>query len=157
MCFATLRTHKIFKRKKEKKESRRISGGFKRSQVFLKKYYPTVLMEWDRHRIIKRWIGNVRVEIFSKTRRAWTLLFETRTYLYFLFFIFFEDWYCCLALFGEVLMEMAIKHPQVPKKIIIAAVAEIIIFRGAQWRGCGNLTATLDRKRNVVPLFCWTK
>ena len=41
-------------------------------------------------------------------------------------------------------MEMAIKHPQVPKKIIIAAVAEIIIFRGAQWRGCGNRTATID-------------
>ena len=43
-------------------------------------------------------------------------------------------------------MEMAIKHPQVPKKIIIAAVAEIIIFRGAQWRGCGNRTATIDAK-----------
>jgi hypothetical protein len=31
---------KFFKTKKEKKESRRIGGGFKRSQVFLKKYYP---------------------------------------------------------------------------------------------------------------------
>ena len=75
----------------------------------------------------------------------------------FFFLFFFEDRYCCLALFGGVLMEMAIKHPQVPQKIIIAAVAEIIIFRGAQWRGCGNRTATLDRERNVVPLFCGTK
>ena len=50
-------------------------------------------------------------------------------------------------------MEMAIKHPQAPQKIIIVAVAEIIIFRGAQWQGCGNRTATLDRERNVVPLF----
>ena len=40
---------KFPKRKKEKKESRRISGGFKRSQVFLKKYYPIVLPEWNRH------------------------------------------------------------------------------------------------------------
>jgi hypothetical protein len=50
-------------------------------------------------------------------------------------------------------METAIKHPQAPQKIIIVAIAEIIIFRGAQWRGCGNRTATLDRERNVVPLF----
>jgi hypothetical protein len=35
----------FFKRKKEKKESRHKSGGFKRSQVFLKKYYPTITME----------------------------------------------------------------------------------------------------------------
>lgn len=48
-------------------------------------------------------------------------------------------------------MEMAIT-PQVQQKIIIAAVAEIIIFRGAQWRGCGNRTATLDRERNIVQL-----
>jgi hypothetical protein len=40
---------KFSKRKKEKKESRHISGGFKRSQVFLKKYYPIVLPEWNRH------------------------------------------------------------------------------------------------------------
>ena len=46
-------------------------------------------MKWNRHRVIKCWIGNVRVEIFSKTRRAWTLLFETGTYLYFLFIYFF--------------------------------------------------------------------
>jgi hypothetical protein len=58
-----------------------------------------------------------------------------------------------LALFGGVLMKTAIKHPQAPQKIMIVAIAEIIIFRGAQWRGCGNRTATLDRERNVVPLF----
>ena len=50
-------------------------------------------------------------------------------------------------------METAIKHPQAPQKIMIVAIAEIIIFRGAQWRGCGNRTATLDRERNVLPLF----
>ena len=68
-------SHIIFKRKKEKKESRRISGGFKRSQVFLKKYYPT----YNRKRIEKRKLvykrepemnAGRRVEIFSKTRRA---------------------------------------------------------------------------------------
>jgi hypothetical protein len=48
---------------------------------------------------------------------------------------------------------MAIKHPQAPQKIIIVAIAEIIVFRGAQWRCCGNRTATLDRERSVVPLF----
>ena len=50
-------------------------------------------------------------------------------------------------------METAIKHPQAPQEIMIIAIAEIIIYRGAQWRGCGNRTATLDRERSVVPLF----
>jgi hypothetical protein len=31
-------------------------------------------------------------------------------------------------------MEIAIKHPQAPQKIMIEAIAEIIVFRGAQWR-----------------------
>ena len=44
----------------------------------------------------------------------------------------------------------AIKHPQAPQKMMIVAIAEIIIYRGAQWRGCGNRTATLDRERNVA-------
>jgi len=47
-------------------------------------------------------------------------------------------------------MKTAIKHPQAPQKIIIVAIAEIIIFRGAQWRGCGNRTATAGRERSVV-------
>jgi hypothetical protein len=50
-------------------------------------------------------------------------------------------------------MKTAIKHPQAPQKIISVTVVEMIIFRGAQWRGCGNRTATLDRERSVVPLF----
>jgi hypothetical protein len=50
-------------------------------------------------------------------------------------------------------MKTAIKHPQAPQKMMIVAVAEIIIYRGAQWRGCGNRTATLDWKRSVVPLL----
>ena len=36
---------------------------------------------------------------------------------------------------------------------MIVEIAEIIIFRGAQWRGCGNRTATLDQEQSVVPLF----
>jgi hypothetical protein len=36
----SLRSAHIFLKEKEKKESRRSSGGFKRSPVFLKKYYP---------------------------------------------------------------------------------------------------------------------
>jgi len=50
-------------------------------------------------------------------------------------------------------MKTAIKHPQVPQKIISVTLVEIIIFRGAQWRGCGNRTAALDRERSVVALF----
>ena len=43
----------IFKRKKEKKESRRNSGGFKMSQVFLKKYYPTIDEKMNRQYTVK--------------------------------------------------------------------------------------------------------
>ncbi|TRX01387.1 hypothetical protein [Flavobacterium gawalongense] len=71
----------------------------------------------------------------------------------FFFYFFFEDGCCCLAFCRGVLMETAIKHPQAPQKIMIVALAEIIVFRGAQWRGCGNRTATLDRERSAVPLF----
>jgi len=53
----------IFKRKKGKKESRVIFGGFKRSQAFLKKYYPNHLIF-----LIAEFL--LRVEIFYKTRRA---------------------------------------------------------------------------------------
>jgi hypothetical protein len=52
--------------------------------------------------------------------------------------------------FGNVVMETVIKHPQAPQKMMIVALAEIIVFRGAQWRGCGNRTATAGRERNVV-------
>ena len=89
--------------KEKKKESHSSSGGFKRSQVFLKKYYPTVVLKRTRHRIIECWIENTRVEIFSKTRRAWTLLFETGTYLYFLFIYFFcSRMFLVWTFFGNV-------------------------------------------------------
>ena len=107
-------------------------------------------MLWNAH-------FRLRVEIFSKTRRAWTCIFyKTGTYLYFLFLFFFEDWCCCLALCGGVLMKTTIKHPQAPQKIISVTVVEIIIFRGAQWRGCGNRTATAGRERNVVYGVEWS-
>ncbi|SHM22853.1 hypothetical protein SAMN05216269_103142 [Flavobacterium xinjiangense] len=64
----------------------------------------------------------------------------------FFFLFFFEDGRSCFPFFGGVLMETAIKHPQAPQKIIIVAIAEIIIFRGAQWRCCGNRTATIDAR-----------
>jgi hypothetical protein len=51
---------------------------------------------------------------------------------------------------GNVLMKTAIKHPQAPQKIISVTIVEIIIFREAQWRGCGNGTATAGRERDVV-------
>ncbi|MFV8351779.1 hypothetical protein [Flavobacterium sp. XS2P14] len=38
-------------------------------------------------------------------------------------------------------LKTAIKHPQAPQKMMIVAIADIIIYRGAQWRGCGNRTA----------------
>jgi hypothetical protein len=52
MCLAALGTL-LFLKEKEKKESPLRRGGFKRSPVFLKKYY-----------------SPRRMEIFSKTRRA---------------------------------------------------------------------------------------
>lgn len=39
-CFATLRTQKFFKRKKEKKESRLLKWRVSKKQVFQIKYYP---------------------------------------------------------------------------------------------------------------------
>ena len=45
-----------------------------------------------------------------------------------------------------LLLESAIKHPQAPQKIMIEAIAEIIVFRGAKWRCCGNRTATIDAR-----------
>jgi hypothetical protein len=41
MCLAALGTL-LFLKEKEKKESRLRSGGFKKSQVFLKKHYPII-------------------------------------------------------------------------------------------------------------------
>jgi hypothetical protein len=67
----------IFQRKKEKKESRRERGGFKWSKVFLEKYYLTFVLEGQLHSITTGELLKVKVEIFSKTRRARTLLFET--------------------------------------------------------------------------------
>lgn len=48
--------------------------------------------------------------------------------------------------FEMFLLESAIKHPQAPQKMIIVAIAEIIVFRGAKRRCCGNRTATIDAK-----------
>jgi hypothetical protein len=63
--------NKLFsEEKKKKKESRRISGGFKRSQVFLKKYYPIHHRKCGREIGIESCCETVWVEIFSKTRRA---------------------------------------------------------------------------------------
>ena len=39
-------------------------------------------------------------------------------------------------------MKTVIKHPQAPQSCPFRT------RRGAQWRGCGNRTATLDRERN---------
>jgi len=47
-------------------------------------------------------------------------------------------------------MKTVIKHPQAPQKMMIVAIAEIIIYRGAQWRGCGNRTAAAGRERSVA-------
>jgi hypothetical protein len=54
------------------------------------------------------------------------------------------------SFFREILLETEIKHPQAPQKIISVTLVEIIIFRGAQWRGGGNRTATAGRERSVV-------
>jgi hypothetical protein len=48
--------------------------------------------------------------------------------------------------FEMFLLETAIKHPQAPQKMIIVAIAKIIIFRGAKRRCCGNRTATINAK-----------
>ena len=65
----------------------------KEVKFFWKNTTPVVLKNRKRLRIIGSYYGNLRVEILSKIRRAWTLLFETGTDLYLLFFIF------CFVLF----------------------------------------------------------
>ena len=56
----------------------------------------------------------------------------------------------CWGFSGDVIMKTAIKHPQAPQKMMIVAMAEIIIYRGAQWRGCGNRTATWSRELQLA-------
>jgi hypothetical protein len=62
--------HKFSKEKKEKKKAVRSSGGFQKSKFFFKKYYPIYHRNYER----KNWdyisCDTLRVEIFSKTRRA---------------------------------------------------------------------------------------
>jgi hypothetical protein len=66
------------KRKKEKKESSLSRGGFKRSQVFLKKYYPTrvysipFLVVSDNECLEKH---KTRVEIFIKNPQGLNFTF----------------------------------------------------------------------------------
>ena len=73
---------KIFSKRKKKKRKSSLQWRFLKNRVFYKKYYPNRLMLWIAH-------FRLRVEIFSKTRRAWTCIFyKTGTYLYFLFLFF---------------------------------------------------------------------
>lgn len=44
-------------------------------------------------------------------------------------------------LFREYSNGIGNKHPQAPRKMIIVAIAEIIVFRGAKGLCCGNRTA----------------
>ena len=62
----------------------------------------------------------------------------------FFFFIFFLSRVFLLCFFWERFYRIANQTPQAPQKMIIVAIAEIIIFRGAPWRCCGNRTATID-------------
>ena len=91
---------KFFKRKNEKKESHYFKWKVSKKQVFLKKYYPIHHRKWGR--IIKNEGGceTVWVEIFSKTRRAWTCFFVNLELIFALFFLFFilniQSKCCCL-------------------------------------------------------------
>jgi hypothetical protein len=91
------------------------------------------------------------VEIFLKPGGLELVFFiKPELTFTFFFYFFFRRLMLLFCFFERVLMEAAIKHPQAPQKIISVTLVEIIIFRGAQWRGCGNRTATAGRERSVV-------
>ena len=92
VCLAMLCTHKFFKRKKEKKESRHLKWKVSKKQVFRIKYYPNCQRErtcevWDIFQSETVW-----VEILSETWKAWTCFFEYLELIFasFFLFIFFE-------------------------------------------------------------------
>ena len=89
--------HKFFKRKKRKKESRLFKWKVSEKQVFLKKYYPIRDRCNQRLNEIRNCFETVRVEIFLKTRRAWTCFSEYLQLIFasfFLFFVLFPYWNC---------------------------------------------------------------
>ena len=80
---------KFFKRKKEKKESQSSKWKVSEKQVFLKKYYP--IRDWCSQCLVGSGFcfETVWVEIFFKTRRAWTFFSEYLELIFALFFFIF--------------------------------------------------------------------
>jgi hypothetical protein len=81
-------THKIFKRKKEKKESRTSSGGFEKNKFFRKNTTRYIIgnvgMKSEVSVVAKRYGWR----FFLKPEGLELFFLETGTYLYFLLFIF---------------------------------------------------------------------
>jgi len=94
------------KKKKKKKESHYFKWRVSKKQVFLKKYYPKCHRE--QLYVIKSEGSSetVWVEIFSKTRRAWTWFFVNLELIFALFFfIFYFEYPIQMLLFNRMKCE----------------------------------------------------
>ena len=97
---------KFFKRKKRKKESQSFKWKVSKKQVFLKKYYPIHHRKCGREVGIECWCEPLWVEIFSKTRRAWTCFFVNLELTFALFFfIFYFDFIYQSSSYNRILFE----------------------------------------------------
>ena len=85
-CFAS---RHIFWKEKKKKRKSSFRWRFQMKSSFFEKILPKCFCRVSTYFEVGWWIGEGKVEIFSKTQRAWTLLFETVADLYFLFIYFF--------------------------------------------------------------------
>jgi len=81
-------THKIFKRKKEKKESHPSSGGFKKNKFFRKNTTQYIIGFVDMKTELNVVAKQYGWRFFLKPVGLELFFLETGTYLYFLLFIF---------------------------------------------------------------------
>jgi len=82
-------THKIFKRKKRKKESRLSSGGFKKNKFFRKNTTRYLNGNFDVKSEVDVFAKRCGWRFFLKPEGLELFFLETGTYLYFLLFIIF--------------------------------------------------------------------
>lgn len=90
MCLAPLRPLNFSKEKKEKKRKSSIKWRFLNRQVFLKKYYPTVLVKTSVAALINSFFWKcMGGDFFQKPVGLELDCLKTGTYLYFLFIYYF--------------------------------------------------------------------
>ena len=147
---------KFFKRKKEKKESHRSSGGFKSCQVFLKKYYPIGLVSRTHHNVIKIWNGKGGWRFFQKPGGLELYFLKPELSFTFFLFVFFSSWngwfLMALLFLGSPCIIGNQTPPSTGAKNKRSDSGDYFLW-GAPRRGCGNRTATAGRERIVVPPF----